>query len=94
MGVLARLSRGDAYQYEIVSSLLPGLQMGEGAVYPVLRRFRNEALVSTYLVETESGPARKYYRLEPKGSDVLAQMKKEQRSLYTQLDALIAGGAA
>ena len=94
MGVLARLARGDAYQYQIVACLLSGIDMGEATVYPLLRRMRSEGMVSTYLVEYESGPPRKYYRIEPRGRDVLAQMQAEKRNLFSQIDSIVAGGAA
>ncbi len=61
--VLALLSRGDAYGYEIASRLAEGIEMGEGTVYPLMRRMQADGLVATYLVESSSGPSRKYYRL-------------------------------
>jgi len=42
--------------------------MGEGTIYPLMRRMQNDGLVSTYLQESESGPPRKYYRLTKSGA--------------------------
>jgi PadR family transcriptional regulator PadR len=45
--------------------------MGEGTVYPLMRRMQNDGLVSTYLVESPSGPPRKYYKLTRTGATAL-----------------------
>src|ERR1700712_5057858 len=65
--VLALLSRGDNYAYEIASRLAKGIDMGEGTIYPLMRRMQTDGLVDTYLVESSSGPPRKYYRLTDAG---------------------------
>ncbi len=75
--VLALLSRGDSYAYEIASRLAEGIDMGEGTIYPLMRRMQTDGLVDTYLVESPSGPPRKYYRLTEAG----------KRSFQTQKDA-------
>jgi PadR family transcriptional regulator, regulatory protein PadR len=68
MCVLALLSRGDNYAYDIASRMAEAAGMGEGTIYPLMRRMQNEGLVSTYLQESESGPPRKYYRLTKSGA--------------------------
>ncbi|HWA61884.1 MAG TPA: PadR family transcriptional regulator [Caulobacteraceae bacterium] len=65
--VLALLSRADSYAYEIASRLAAGIDMGEGTIYPLMRRMQDDGLVETYLVESPSGPSRKYYRLTAAG---------------------------
>lgn len=65
--VLALLSRGDSYAYEIASRLAEGIDMGEGTIYPLMRRMQDDGLVETYLVESSAGPSRKYYRLTEAG---------------------------
>jgi PadR family transcriptional regulator PadR len=65
--VLALLSRADSYAYEIASKLAKDIDMGEGTIYPLMRRMQSDGLVETYLVESQSGPPRKYYRLTPAG---------------------------
>ena len=75
--VLALLSRGDGYAYEIASRLAAGIGMGEGTIYPLMRRMQNDGLVSTYLVESASGPPRKYYRLTPQGHATFTAQRGE-----------------
>jgi PadR family transcriptional regulator PadR len=65
--VLALLSRADSYAYEIASRLAEGIDMGEGTIYPLMRRMQDDGLVETYLVESPAGPSRKYYRLTQAG---------------------------
>ena len=65
--VLALLARRDSYAYEIASRLSDAIGMGEGTIYPLMRRMQTDGLVETYLVESSSGPSRKYYRLTAAG---------------------------
>jgi PadR family transcriptional regulator PadR len=73
--VLALLSRADSYAYEIASRLAAGIDMGEGTIYPLMRRLQDEKLVETYLVESPAGPSRKYYRLTEAGKASFATQK-------------------
>ena len=69
--VLALLSKHDSYAYEIASRLADAIGMGEGTIYPLMRRMQNDGLVSTYLQESGSGPPRKYYKLTKAGTNAL-----------------------
>jgi PadR family transcriptional regulator PadR len=75
--VLALLSRHDSYAYEIASRLAEAIGMGEGTIYPLMRRMQNEGLVSTYLMESDSGPPRKYYKITRSGRAALDQQRTE-----------------
>lgn len=69
--VLALLNRHDSYAYEIASTLSDAIDMGEGTIYPLMRRMQSDGQVETYLVESPSGPSRKYYRLTDAGRRAL-----------------------
>ena len=43
------------------------MSIASGTLYPILRKLKADDYVVTYLVESESGPARKYYKLTDKG---------------------------
>lgn len=88
--VLALLSRGDSYAYEIASHMAEAVDMGEGTIYPLMRRMQSEGLVETYHVESSSGPSRKYYRLTQAGQHSLAQQKAEWLSFIGAVNAIIA----
>ena len=77
MCVLALLAQQDGYAYDIASRLADAIGMGEGTIYPLMRRMQNDGLVKTYLEESSSGPPRKYYQLTRAGHTALAAQKAE-----------------
>jgi PadR family transcriptional regulator PadR len=89
MCVLAILSGKDSYAYDIVAQLADGLDMSEGTIYPLMRRLQNEGWVSTYLVESESGPPRKYYKLGDSGREQLMQMRQDWRVFATEVNKIL-----
>ena len=91
--VLALLSRGDAYGYEIASRLAKGIEMGEGTVYPLMRRMQADGLVETYLKESSAGPPRKYYKLTAGGQASFTAQKAEW-SQFSQAVNDILGSAS
>lgn len=92
--VLALLSRGDSYAYEIASRMADAVDMGEGTIYPLMRRMQSEGLVTTYLEESPSGPPRKYYRITETGRTRLADQVREWRGFTAAVDDLIDGAAS
>src|SRR5262245_24643077 len=80
MCVLAMLARSDGYAYDIASRLSEMIGMGEGTIYPLMRRMQADGLVKTYLEESSSGPPRKYYQLTRAGHTALAAQKVEWNS--------------
>ncbi len=74
MLVLALLAEAESYGYELVTRLqAAGLtEMGAGTVYPVLNRLERDGTITSRLVPSSSGPARKYYRPTAQGSTELA----------------------
>jgi PadR family transcriptional regulator PadR len=87
--VLALLSRGDSYAYEIASRLADAIGMGEGTIYPLMRRMQSDGLVETYLVESSAGPSRKYYRLTSAGQTSLAAQKDAWRSFAGAVQTIL-----
>jgi PadR family transcriptional regulator PadR len=87
--VLALLARGDNYAYEIASRLAEAIGMGEGTIYPLMRRMQADGLVATYLVESTAGPPRKYYRLTDAGRRSLASQKDAWRSFAGAVHAIL-----
>jgi PadR family transcriptional regulator, regulatory protein PadR len=89
--VLALLSRGDAYGYDIASRLAKGIEMGEGTIYPLMRRMQAEDLVGTYLAESPTGPPRKYYRLTSVGAQRLTAQKAEWSAFSRAVNDILGG---
>ena len=92
MCVLALLSKGDNYAYEIASQMAEAVGMGEGTIYPLMRRMQNDDLVTTYLQESASGPPRKYYKLTKAGAAALQAQRAEWDAFETAV-AKIMGDA-
>ncbi|MDE8651744.1 PadR family transcriptional regulator [Novosphingobium album (ex Liu et al. 2023)] len=91
--VLALLSRGDSYAYEIASRMAHAVDMGEGTIYPLMRRMQSEGLVGTYLEESPSGPPRKYYKITDTGRGRLAEQVAEWRTFTAAVEGLITPAA-
>ena len=72
--LLHLLAERESYGYEVVQRLhaigLTGVL--EGTVYPALTRLEREGRLTTRLVASNSGPARKYYQPTQAGYDALA----------------------
>lgn len=89
--VLALLSRQDSYAYDIASRLSDSIGMGEGTIYPLMRRLQNDGLVETYLIESPSGPSRKYYRLTEAGKMSFNSQKAAWASFSGAVQAILGG---
>ncbi len=91
MVLLRLLAQQESYGYELVTRLhaggFPDIQ--EGTVYPALSRLEREGLLESRLVASNSGPARKYYRLSAAGLDALAQSRASWRDLTRVVNALL-----
>ncbi len=90
MCVLAVLAHGDSYAYELVSTLSQTMDISEGTIYPLMRRLQAESWVSTYLVESTSGPPRKYYSLTALGRRSLHDMEIEWREFVSEVTEVLA----
>ncbi len=88
--VLAVLARHESYAYEIASNLTAAIGMGEGTIYPLMRRMQGDGLVATYMVESPSGPSRKYYKLTAAGQAALAAQRDEWQGFASSVEKLLA----
>jgi PadR family transcriptional regulator PadR len=75
MLVLALLTERESYGYELVTRLqTDGLgDIATGTVYPVLVRLEREGQLTSRLVASSSGPARKYYVPTARGAEELTR---------------------
>lgn len=89
--VLALLSRRDRYGYEMVSEISKRIDLSEGTIYPLLKRLRDDGLVTTYLEESQEGPPRKYYRLTDAGRTACQQLSEEWIGFVHQVNELLEG---
>lgn len=89
--VLSLLDRKDFYGYELVEKISQFINISEGTIYPLLRRFRTEGYVSTYLEESQEGPPRKYYKLTDRGKEVFEELEIEWESFIDGVNNILRG---
>ena len=79
--ILSILARQDSYGYEMIKiarDLSDGsLDLQPGVLYPILRRFENEGLITSYWLQNEGERKRRYYRLTTSGKSALEVEKRE-----------------
>jgi PadR family transcriptional regulator PadR len=87
----ALVSASESYGYELVGTLqaagLDGLTTG--TLYPVLTRLEREGLVTSRLVASGAGPARKYYTPTTAGRAELARAHDAWSSLNHTVETLL-----
>lgn len=87
--VLSQLTRGDKYGYELTERISVEMSIAGGTLYPILRKLKEDDYVTTYLVESESGPARKYYSLTDKGRQYQRNVQQEWEEFIKAVNELI-----
>lgn len=87
--VLSMLGREDRYGYELTEELSEEMSIAPGTLYLILKRLKDDERVETYLVESESGPARKYYHLTQKGIDSLNEQRNEWQQFIRVVEKFI-----
>lgn len=87
--VLSQLVWGDKYGYELTEKISGKMSIASGTLYPILRKLKEDDYVTTYLVESESGPARKYYRLTEKGREYQTTVQREWEAFTNAVNQLI-----
>lgn len=89
--VLSLLDRKNFYGYELVEKISKFINISEGTIYPLLRRFRTEGYVTTYLEESQEGPPRKYYKLTDRGKEVHQELEIEWESFIDGVNNILRG---
>lgn len=89
--VLSLLADGDKYGYELTQAISDTMTIASGTLYPILRKLKDEDYVTTYLVDSGSGPARKYYSLTEKGREKQKKEKKEWEEFTLAIQKIIKG---
>ena len=73
--VLSELIMEDMYGYKIISNISKDIDVNENTIYPILRRLTKEGYFTTYLVESDLGAPRKYYKVTKKGFDHYLELR-------------------
>ena len=88
LAVLAQL-KVERYGYSLRQALAEvGLEIDEGALYPMLRRLETQGLLTSEWRE-EDKRKKRFYRLSSEGEAVLARLSAEWRTMNDTLQNLI-----
>ncbi len=92
VAVMQLLKKREMYGYELVDSLSRTtdgvLAMGQSTLYPLLYSLEAKKLVESRWVELPSGRSRRYYRLTPRGAQVLEERRVEWQELFQAMAGL------
>jgi DNA-binding PadR family transcriptional regulator len=90
LAVLGHLRR-EHYGYTLRKALAEaGVEIDEGALYPMLRRLETQGLLTSEWREEEKRNKR-FYRLSDDGRGVLARLKQEWRALNASVSEILDG---
>ena len=91
--VLHLLSLGEAYGYEIVTTLTArtngSLEVTDGTLYPVLYRLERAGFVGVRWETPARGVPRKYYQLTKSGRAELARLRHEWNTFASAMASLL-----
>jgi PadR family transcriptional regulator PadR len=91
LALLRLVAERESYGYELVVRLhdmgLPDVQ--DGSVYPALGRLERDGHVTSRLVASSAGPARKYYRLSRAGYAELSHTERAWNNLVRALEPIL-----
>lgn len=91
LALLRLLAERESYGYELVTRLhgLGLTEIQDGSVYPALGRLERDGQITSRLVASSAGPARKYYRLSVGGYAELARSEHAWKNLVRALEPII-----
>ena len=88
LAVLGQL-RAEHYGYTLRKALSDaGVEIDEGALYPMLRRLEAQGLLTSEWREEEKRKKR-FYRLSPMGEAMLSALADEWRGISASLDKIL-----
>ena len=91
--VLSQLKNADRYGYQLTDAISKEMAIAPGTLYLVLKRLKEEEQVETYLVESDEGPARKYYHLTESGKIHQQALEQEWKEFVAAVDRLMGNQA-
>ncbi|MBM7617155.1 PadR family transcriptional regulator PadR [Weissella uvarum] len=86
--VLSILAKEDTYGYVITKAVQEKLNVSESTMYPVLRRLKKNAYLTTY-DEPFEGRIRRYYHVTDEGQQHLAEIRTAWGEFDEAVNALL-----
>lgn len=88
--LLSLISKEDQYGYDLAKKIKAFsndlYEIGEGTLYPALKRLESKKAIQSYWGESDSGGRRKYYRVTTDGKSLLASKMKEWNALQQLIE--------
>lgn len=85
--VLSVVARDGTYGYKITQDIRSVMEISESTLYPVLRRLQKDGCLDVYDQEF-AGRNRRYYRITPRGRDLLAESLEGWEAYKSKLDRI------
>lgn len=89
--VLSILNDSDCYGYELVNKISECMQVTEGTIYPLMKRLKESDTIDSYIVESQEGPPRKYYKITETGKAELERLSAEWFEFVKSVNELLKG---
>ncbi len=89
--VLSIVSGSDCYGYELVNRISECMQVTEGTIYPLMKRLKDSGTIDSYIVESQEGPPRKYYKITESGKEELRRLTDEWFEFTESVNRLLKG---
>lgn len=94
--ILARLTRGDSYGYEInkvISTLSDRrFELKEATLYTAFKRLEDQGFITSYWGNSGAGARRRYYSITPAGWEACFRLKEEWKETKEIMDKLLEEG--
>lgn len=94
--VLYVISKKDMYGYEIIQEIKTisknAFDLKEGSLYPILHRYEEDGIITSFWENTDSLRKRKYYHITEAGLEELRKKLKEWRYYTEAVFEVIGGG--
>ena len=67
------------------------MHVTEGTIYPLMKRLKESDTIDSYIVESQEGPPRKYYKITDAGMTELGRLSKEWFEFVKSVNDLLKG---
>lgn len=93
--ILALTNKKDVYGYEITKNMREFTnslyEMGEGTLYPALKRLEEKKFLTSYWGDTDKGGRRKYYTITEEGKIELQRKLDSWKLINHAIDECLKG---
>lgn len=91
MCVISLILYEDRYGYDVYQEINRVMQISESTIYPILRRLITEKYATSYLKESNEGPARKYFKITNLGKNRYYELIEEWADFKNIVDEITRG---